>query len=125
MKKIVDCFGCCLIFCLLLTFGCSPKSEFDRTVEDDCFSLDCTMLNTTLAERYTLEEGDLVVLTHSNSEGRFTFEIGKEGQLPIYTGDDSAPERFTVRIPEHGTYTLSVTGEQAKGQVAFRIFRSK
>lgn len=125
MKKILSCILCGLLFCLLLVCACGPVSDFDRTVEEDQFSVDCTVLNTTLSEQYALEEGDLVVVSHSENGGKFAFQIGISGESPIYIGDSSAPERFTVRILQSGTYTLSVTGEQAKGMVTFRIMRSK
>ena len=118
MKKILSCILCGLLFCLLLVCACGPVSDFDRTVEEDQFSVVCT-------EQYALEEGDLVVVSHSENGGKFAFQIGISGESPIYIGDSSAPERFTVRILHSGTYTLSVTGEQAKGTVTFRIMRSK
>ena len=48
--------------------------------------------------------------------------IQKEDEVPVYESEDvSFSDEFDVEIEESGTYTVSVTGEKAKGSVRFTV----
>ncbi len=111
-------------FLLLCMCACANSSSaYERSVEDDCFTLSCSLLNTTVSEPFTLYTGDQIELTQTVSQGQMTFCVGIAGEEPLYTGNGSAPARSVLTVPADGTYLLSVSGEQAVGEVCFRIYR--
>jgi len=54
--------------------------------------------------------------------GSLSFKIQKDDEAPVYEGVDvSFSDEFDVDIEESGTYTVTVTGEKAKGSVSFTV----
>ena len=53
--------------------------------------------------------------------GSVSVSIAVQGEEPIYCGTDMGTACFTVGVLEPGTYTITVTGERARGSVRFAI----
>lgn len=51
--------------------------------------------------------------------------IQKEDDAPVYSGAEPLSGGFKVEIPESGSYQITVTGEHAKGSVAFRVITNQ
>ena len=124
MKKILSYILCGLLFCLLLVCACGPVSDFDRTVEEDQFSVDCTVLNTTLSEQYALEEGDLVVVSHSENGGKFAFQIGISGIADLYRRQQCSGAVYGAYFAERDLYALRDRGT-GKGNGYFPYYAVK
>lgn len=128
MKKKQIIIGLCaaglllLLATLILPNLWHPDgSTYDRMAEKDFFALEMKPLNTTLSEPYALHQGDTIQVEINRTAGELSISIGQEGQAPVYEGRNPDLTSFRVTIPEDGTYSLSVTGKQAKGSISFRI----
>lgn len=126
MKKKHIILGLCaagllLLLAALMLLWHPDGSTYDRRAEKDFFALDMKPLNTTLSESYALHQGDTIQVDINRTAGELSIFIGQAGQAPVYEGRNPDLTSFRVTIPEDGTYSLSVTGKQAKGSISFRI----
>lgn len=108
------------IMTMLLLCGCSGKSNtsYDRT--DDSWELTFKPLCTTIEEDFTLKSGDRIAVEPQLDKGKIKIRIAQEGGLPIYEGNGGIG-RFEVTADKDGAYTFSVSGENAYGQISFKI----
>ena len=68
------------------------------------------------------ESGDIISGNIIVNKGSLSIEIQKDDEEPIYENNGiSVSNEFDVEINESGTYTVSVTGEKAKGSVSFTV----
>lgn len=117
MKKSV--FVSALFF-LLLAFGAcaSPKFDGSRTGNESQLIMDYAVLNMTDSQVLKLEEGDIVDFAVDSLSGEVDIRLEKEGEEPVYRGKNIPTSVFEVQIEESGSYTLSITGRNAKGSVS-------
>ena len=115
-----------ILMVLLLVFGavlygCSEESVFDgsKTGDDNHFDIDFEMLNTTYSHELDMKAGESIDVSITRKSGNISITIAKEKDDPIYRGSDLETADFNVGIKEDGKYTLSVTGDNAKGHVVF------
>ncbi|MGM9537669.1 MAG: hypothetical protein ACI3VN_04990 [Candidatus Onthomonas sp.] len=119
-----------LVLVFLLTLMILPKirpsaeSKYSRKVEEDFFSLGMEQLNCTIAEPFSLQEGDTIDVSIVHLSGELLLSIGQENQEPIYTGRNPELGSFQVTIPEDGNYLISASGKHAEGSVSFQINRA-
>ena len=79
------------------------------------------VFNKTDSQNLIVEKGDTIHTEIIVEGGRLSFKIQKDDNAPVYEGVDvSFSDEFDVEINESGTYTVSVTGEKAKGSVIWR-----
>lgn len=79
-----------------------------------------SILNGTDSQMLVLEEGDVIDAEIVNDSGKLSIKIQKDEEEPIYESKDiSDSNEFEVEIEENGIYTITVTGEKAKGSVSF------
>ena len=120
MKKII-LIVCTLVFLISLT-ACGTKFDGSRTGNDSEFIMEYSVLNTTDAQDLTIEAGDTISAKIVVDKGSLSIKIQKDGEKPIYESNGiSTSNEFDVEIDESGTYTVSVTGEKAKGSVSFTV----
>ena len=110
-----------LAFAALLLTGCGQDSVFDgsATANADGFWMDYSVLNREQTADLALTAGDQLRVTLSHARGTVDVTVGMDGQTPVYRGTGQANAEFTLMIEVSGTYRISVTGHQAKGQVSF------
>lgn len=106
---------------LMYQIHMSKTSEYTRSVEEDRYALGCKILNTTLKETYSLEEGDSITVAMDVVKGEFNICIGIKGEEPVYTGNGITCGHFQVNIPKTGDYEISITGKKAEGSVLFTM----
>lgn len=80
--------------------------------------MDYLILNTTDYQLLELEEGDIVDFDIVSKSGKVNVSLQKEGEEPVYEGNDVETSSFKVTIGESGTYKATVTGKKAKGSVS-------
>lgn len=69
-----------------------------------------------------LESGDIVHTQIVCDGGSVSIEVKCGDNKPVYKGDAvSESYEFDIMIEESGTYTITVTGEKAKGSVSFTV----
>ena len=80
------------------------------------------VLNTTDTQDLIAESGDIISGNIIVNKGSLSIKIQKDDEEPIYENNGiSVSNEFDVEINESGTYTVSVTGEKAKGSVSFTV----
>ena len=77
------------------------------------------ILNREESDDLNLTEGDRLEVSLSHTEGSVDVTVGMEGKEPIYRGNGQQNAEFVLEIAETGNYHISVSGHQAKGNIAF------
>jgi hypothetical protein len=105
---------------ILLAFGACSPATFDgsRTENESRLIMEYKVLNTTDSQTLELLEGDKVDFAIVSDSGKVGIVFQKEGSDPVYEGNDIPTSAFQVVISEAGSYTVSVTGKNAKGSVS-------
>ena len=120
MKKYLSIL-CSLILILLLT-ACGTDFDGSRTGNNTEFVMDYKVFNKTDSQDLIVEEGDTIHAEIIVEGGSLSFKIQKDDEVPVYEGVDvSFSDEFDVDIEESGTYTVTVTGEKAKGSISFTV----
>ena len=120
MKKII-----LLIFTLTLAISltaCGTDFNGSRTGNDSEFIMEYTTFNTTDTQELIVESGDTINGKIVVEKGNLAIKIQKDSEEPIYESDGIfASNEFDIEIDESGTYTVTVTGKNAKGSVSFVV----
>lgn len=120
MKKH-SCILCFFILVLSLT-ACGADFDGSRTGNNNEFMMDYKVFNKTDSQDLIVEKGDTIHAEIIVEGGSLSFRIQREDEVPVYEGEDvSFSDEFDIDIEESGTYTVSVTGEKAKGSVSFMV----
>lgn len=111
-----------MMLCSVLLLTACDKVNFNgsRTGNESEFIMKYSILNGTDSQMLVLEKGDVIDAEIVNDSGKLSIKIQKDEEEPIYESKDiSDSNEFEVEIEENGTYTITVTGEKAKGSVSF------
>ena len=108
----------------ILIFTRQPETRFDgeRISNPGRYTLRFDRMNMTDSETMALAEGDALHVSWQIESGRVDIAIGIEGEEAIYRADDRpAGDKadFDVEIPKTGSYTITVSAREAKGQIEF------
>ena len=106
---------------LFLLTGCRTGSVFDGSRVSDAsgFRMEYSILNREESAGLNLTEGDRLQVSLSHTEGTVDVAVGMNGKEPIYRGNGQQNAEFVLEILEKGNYHISVSGHQAKGNIAF------
>ena len=112
---------CMLAAMLFLLTGCRTGSVFDGSRASDAsgFRMEYSILNREESAGLNLTEGDRLQVSLSHTEGSADVIVGMEGKTPIYRGNGQQNADFVLEIAETGSYHISVSGHQAKGNISF------
>ena len=112
---------CMLAAMLFLLTGCRTGSVFDGSRVSDAsgFRMEYSILNREESAGLNLTEGDRLQVSLSHTEGTVDVTVGMNGKEPIYRGNGQQNADFVLEIAETGSYHISVSGHQAKGNVSF------
>ena len=112
---------CILAAMVFLLTGCRTDSVFDGSRVSDAsgFRMEYSILNQEESADLTLREGDCLRVSLSHTEGTVDVTVGMNGKEPIYRGNGQQNAEFVLEILEKGNYHISVSGHQAKGNIAF------
>ena len=103
MKKIMTIFSAMLL--IISLSACSPDFNGSRTGNDNQLIMEYTAFNTT-----------------DSQDVHLSYKIQKNDDEPIAESESIFfSEEFDVEVKESGTYTVTVTGEKAKGNVKFVV----
>ncbi len=120
MKKHLGIL-CSFILVLSLT-ACGTDFDGSRTGNNNEFVMNYKVFNATDSQDLIVEKGNTIHAEIIVEGGSLSFKIQKDNEVPVYEGVDvSSSDEFDVDIEESGTYTVSVTGEKAKGSVSFTV----
>ena len=106
---------------LFLLTGCGTGSVFDGSRGSDAsgFRMEYSILNREESADLNLTEGDHLQVSLSHTEGTVDVTVGMNGKEPIYRGNGQQNAEFVLEILVKGNYHISVSGHQAKGNIAF------
>ena len=112
---------CTLAVMLFLLTGCGTGSVFNGSRISDAsgFRMEYSILNREESADLNLTESDRLQISLSHTEGSVDMTVSMEGQEPIYRGNGQQNAEFVLEILEKGNYHISVSGHQAKGNIAF------
>lgn len=108
-----------ILFIILILSACSTtKFNGNRTGNESQLIMDYEILNKTDYQVLELEKGDTVDFVIVSERGKVDITLQKDGESPIYQGKDVPTSTFSVEIFESGSYKVTVTGKNAKGNVS-------
>lgn len=120
MKKIITIFSFIFIFASLT--ACSPDFNGSRTGNDKQLIMEYTAFNTTDSQDLVVEAGDTIHVEIVIEDGHLSYKIQKNDDEPIAESESIFfSEEFDVEVKESGTYTVTVTGEKAKGSIKITV----
>ena len=120
MKKIITIFS--VIFILTSLTACSPDFNGSRTGNDKQLIMEYTAFNTTDSQDLVVKAGDTIHAEVVIEDGLLSYKIQKNDDEPIAESEGIFfSVEFDVEVEESGTYTITVTGEKAKGSVKFVV----
>jgi hypothetical protein len=106
----------------LLLCGCQkPTFDGSRTGNDTQFIMKYSVMNKTETHEMKLAKGDKVDVVIEDISGRLDITVADEKGKEIYRGNDASSGSFSLEIQETGTYKFTVTGDNAKGSVSFKV----
>lgn len=120
MRKTILALTLCLIAALLLMTSCKPDFVGNKTTVNGTYTLSFSALNKTEDGEISVKAGEEMHVTITLDEGSVDVEIRDRDYESAYVGSGLSDEDFTVICPKDGRYTISVTGEDAKGKVVVK-----
>lgn len=120
MKKYTTLFS--MILAAVSLTACSPDFNGSRTGNDSQLIMEYTAFNTTDSQDLTVKAGDSIYVEFIVDDGHLSYKIQKNNNEPVAESDDIFfSEKFDVDIEESGTYTVTISGEKAKGSAKFIV----
>lgn len=123
MKRIKFSLVLCIIAAVCMLGACtsSKSATFNgsKTGDENHFDISFDILNTTYTHDFEMKQGENILVHVEKESGEIKVVIQEGQEEPIYEGNGNVTSDFSVAIPKDGTYTVSVTGKEAKGQVIF------
>ena len=120
MKKITTFFSAMLL--IISLSACSSDFDGSRTGNDTQLIMEYTAFNTTDSQDLVVEAGDIIHAEIVVEDGHLSYKIQKDDEEPIAESEGIFfSVEYDFDVEESGTYTVTVTGENAKGSVKFVV----
>ena len=120
MKKIITFFSAMLL--IISLSACSSDFDGSRTGNDTQLIMEYTAFNTTDTQDLVVEAGDIINAEIVVEAGHLSYKIQKDDEEPIAESEGIFfSVEYDFDVEESGTYTVTVTGENAKGSVKFVV----
>ncbi len=108
----------------ILILSQQPDASFEgeRISVQGSFALRFDRMNMTDSETLVLREGDALHVSWQIESGHVDIVNSQKNEEPVYQADDRAAgdkADFYVEIPQTGSYTITVSSREAKGQISF------
>ena len=102
--------------------ACSPDFNGSRIGNDNQLIMEYTAFNTTDSQDLVVEAGDTIHVEIVIEDGHLSYKIQKNDDEPIAESESIFfSEELDVEVKESGTYTVTVTGEKAKGCIKITV----
>ena len=120
MKKITTFFSAMLL--IISLSACSSDFDGSRTGNDTQLIMEYTEFNTTDTQDLVVEAGNIIHAEIVVEDGHLSYKIQKDDEEPIAESEGIFfSVEYDFDVEESGTYTVTVTGENAKGSVKFVV----
>ena len=124
MKQITTIFSAMLL--IISLSACSSDFDGSRTGNDTQLIMEYTAFNTTDTQDFVVEAGDIIHVEIVIEDGLLSYKIQKDDDEPVAESESIFySSEFDVEAEESGTYTVTVTGEKAKGSIKFVVESAK
>ena len=107
---------------LTLTMRQDTKFDGERISDPGHFALRFDRMNRTDSETIALQEGDVLHVSWQIEKGVVDIAIGQKNEEVVYLANDRpAGDKadFYVEIPKTGSYTITVSARESKGEIDF------
>lgn len=103
----------------MLLCACTKRATFSgsKVGDENHFDIDFEILNTSYSHELEMKDGETIGVIVEAESGNISLVIQKGDDDPIYRGNNLASTKFQVGVETEGTYTLTVTGKNARGHV--------
>lgn len=119
MKKILSVTGLMLV-ALLLAAGCQTKiSEGSITGSEKEFTISVT--NAAKSYETKIEQDTDISVAIKKESGNMSVTIAGSDGAELYRSDNASSWSFSVTTSKTDTYKFTVTGNDGKGSVSFKI----
>ena len=120
MKKSTTIFSAMLL--IISLSACSSDFDGSRTGNDTQLIMEYTEFNTTDSQDLVVEAGDIIHAEIVVEAGHLSYKIQKDDDEPIAESEGIFfSVKYDFDVEKSGTYTVTVTGENAKGSVKFVV----
>ena len=120
MKKSTTIFSAMLL--IISLSACSSDFDGSRTGNDTQLIMEYTEFNTTDSQDLVVEAGDIIHAEIVVEAGHLSYKIQKDDDEPIAESEGIFfSVEYDFDVEKSGTYTVTVTGEKAKGSVKFVV----
>ena len=120
MKQITTIFSAMLL--IISLSACSSDFDGSRTGNDTQLIMEYTEFNTTDTQNLVVEAGNIIHAEIVVEDGHLSYKIQKDDEEPIAESEGIFfSVEYDFDVEESGTYTVTVTGENAKGSLKFVV----
>ena len=120
MKKIAHTMPALLLLAALSACSLVPSFNGSRIGNDSQLLMEYSLFNSTYSQQLTLEAGDMLLGETVCEAGKLSVTLEKEGaHPPVFQQENIPTGTVRIDIEEDGEYTLTVTGENARGSLYF------
>ena len=120
MKKSTTIFSAMLL--IISLSACSSDFDGSRTGNDTQLIMEYTEFNTTDTQNLVVEAGNIIHAEIVVEDGHLSYKIQKDDEEPIAESEGIFfSVEYDFDVEESGTYTVTVTGENAKGSLKFVV----
>lgn len=120
MKKFI--IGAINITILLLFIGCGENFQHvvDKKITGNTIEYEFKNLSKPISGRLDLEAGDAIETIMNIQEGKASIKVEGDNQKVPYEGNLMGCNKFTFGITHKGTYTFTLAGDDASGDITFK-----
>ena len=120
MKKFI--IGAINLTILLLFAGCGESFQHvvDKKITGNTIDYEFKNLSKPISGSLDLEAGDTIETIMNIQEGSASVKVEGDNKKVPYEGNLMGSNQFTFDVTDKGTYTFTLAGDDACGDVAFK-----
>lgn len=120
MKKFI--IGAINVIVLLLFTGCGEDFQHvvNKNITGNTIDYEFKNLNKPIAASLDLEAGDTIEAIMNMKEGSASIKVEGDNKKVPYEGNLMGSNQFTFDITDKGTYTFTLSGDDASGDITFK-----
>jgi len=109
-----------LVLVTLLATGCQSKIS-EGSVEGNEKEFTISVTNTTKTYETQIEKDTDILVTIKKESGNMAVTIVSSDGAEVYRSDNASSWSFSVTTSKKDTYKFTVTGNDGKGSVSFKV----
>ena len=120
MKKFI--IGAINITVLLLFAGCGENFQHvvNKNITGNTIEYEFKNLSKPISASLALKSGDTIETIMDIQEGNASIKVEADNKKVAYEGNLIGSNQFTFDITDKGTYTFTLAGDDASGNITFK-----